>query len=101
MAEHELSTPLGDLGDRLAKFREATRKHEVDGVAPGNSSSAAMAFASRSGIGVVATLVCGTGLGWLIDHWLGTIPLFLILFFVLGAGAGLFNIFWAARPLQP
>ncbi len=37
---------------------------------------------------VVSTLI-GMGVGLLLDKWLGTMPLFLLLFLLLGFGAGL------------
>jgi len=45
-------------------------------------------------------LVVGGGIGWLLDHWLGTLPLFLLIFFFLGAGAGLLNVFRAAKEMN-
>lgn len=91
---------LSDLGERLTKLRERTSPETAGGEPQRATSDAAVRFAFRSGIGVLTTVVLGSGLGWLLDSWLGTLPLFLILFFFVGAGAGLFNIFWAARALQ-
>jgi ATP synthase protein I len=42
----------------------------------------------------------GGGIGWLLDRWLGTLPLFLLVFFVLGAVAGLLNVFRAAKQMN-
>jgi uncharacterized Zn-finger protein/F0F1-type ATP synthase assembly protein I len=100
MKDEKLRLRLSDLGDRLVKLRERTRENGVGAPVLGISSNAAMGFALRAGVGMMTTLVCGAGLGWLIDHWLGTMPLFLILFFFLGAGAGLFNIFSSAKALE-
>lgn len=33
-------------------------------------------------------------LGWLVDRWLGTMPLFLILGAFVGAGAGFYNMYY-------
>ena len=42
----------------------------------------------QAGIEVVAGVGFGVLLGWALDRWLGTMPLFLIVFFMLGAAAG-------------
>ena len=42
---------------------------------------------------MVAGLIVGVVIGLLLDRWLGTKPLFLILFFLLGAGAGMMNVY--------
>jgi len=51
----------------------------------------------RVGVELVAGVIVGAGLGLLTDHWLGTSPLFLIVFFILGTlGAGM-NIYRLAK----
>jgi len=37
-------------------------------------------------------LIIGAGIGWSIDQWLNTTPLFLIIFFILGGVAGIYNL---------
>ncbi|HET9904655.1 MAG TPA: AtpZ/AtpI family protein [Xanthobacteraceae bacterium] len=60
----------------------------------------AFGFALRAGIELVAGLVVGGGIGWLLDAWLGTGPILLVLFFFLGAGAGISNVFRIARQMN-
>jgi len=45
---------------------------------------------------LVAALIVGVGIGLLLDRWLGTTPWFLIVFFLLGAAAGILNVYRAA-----
>ncbi len=59
-----------------------------------------MGFAFRAGVELMAALVVGGGIGWLLDHWLGTLPLFLLIFFFLGAGAGLLNVIRSAKEMN-
>ena len=47
---------------------------------------------SRVATELLAGLLIGTRLGWLIDNWLNTSPLFLIIFFLLGGAAGILNL---------
>ena len=47
----------------------------------------------RIGVEVVAALVIGVAFGLFLDDWLGTKPWFLLVFFVFGAAAGMFNVY--------
>lgn len=48
---------------------------------------------SQLGISIVTPILLGVFIGQLIDRWLGTQGIFVIIFIVLGAGAGFMNIF--------
>jgi ATP synthase protein I len=52
-----------------------------------------LGFAFAIASHLVAGLAVGAGIGYLLDRWLGTLPAFLLTFFVLGAGAGGMSIF--------
>lgn len=80
-----------DLDQRLrdAKARRGGRRAGEDRDARGGG----LAFAVRIGVDLVAALVVGVGIGVLLDRWLGTSPWFLLLFFVLGAAAGMLNVY--------
>ena len=54
----------------------------------------------QAGIEVVAGVGFGTLLGWALDRWLGTMPLFLIVLFMLGAAAGVLNAYRHLRRMQ-
>jgi len=73
---------------REAKARRRARKGDTD-----QPSGGGLAFAMRVGVEVVAALGVGVGIGLLLDRWLGTGPWMLLLFFVLGAAAGMLNIY--------
>jgi len=55
-----------------------------------------LGVAFRIGVELVAALVVGVGVGLLLDSWLGSTPWFLIVFFFLGAAAGVLNVYRAA-----
>ena len=59
----------------------------------------AMGVAVQMSIEVVAPLGVGVFIGWLIDGWLVTAPLFLVIFFFLGAAAGGLNAYRRAGQL--
>ena len=60
------------------------------------SSGAALGRAFRMSTEFMAGIIAGGGLGWVLDHWLGTSPWCLIVFLMLGFAAGTFNVVRAA-----
>ena len=52
-----------------------------------------LSLALRIGTELVAGIAVGVGIGLLLDWWLGTKPLFMILLFLLGAAAGMMNVY--------
>ncbi len=54
-----------------------------------------MGFALKVGIELVAALAVGVGIGLLLDRWLDTAPLFLVVFFFMGSAAGFLNVYRA------
>jgi ATP synthase protein I len=48
-----------------------------------------------------AGVIVGGGFGWAIDRWMGTTPWGLILFLMLGFGAGVYNVMRSAGLLKP
>lgn len=96
MAEGEKPAPLKDLDERLRaarNHRNETAKGE-SGKRGGDQSG--LGTALRIGVDLVAAVIVGVGIGLLLDYWLGTKPWLLILFFLLGAAAGMVNVFRAA-----
>lgn len=53
----------------------------------------------RMGLELVIGMVAGGGIGWLVDQWLGTLPWFLLLLFLLGTAAGMMNVFRTAKEI--
>jgi len=90
---------LTELGKRLDELQ--TRRVAGQKAPPPRQSSVAFRFATE----LVAALIVGGGLGWGIDWLFGhfgfhTRPAFLIVFFMLGAGAGIRNVMRAAAELN-
>ena len=50
------------------------------------------AIMGRVATELVAGVIVGAFIGWMLDNWLGTSPLFLVLMFFLGAMAGMLNV---------
>lgn len=92
MAEHEPPPSLKDLDARLKHRRAAEfRNHRAE--ADARERGQGLSQALKIGVELVAALVVGVLLGLLLDNWLGTTPWLLIVFFVLGAAAGMSNVY--------
>ena len=90
---------LRDLGKRLDKL-QATQSARYKKPPPSQ-----MGIAGRFATELVAALIVGGGLGWGIDWlfgWFGfhTRPVFMIVFFVLGATAGILTVGRAAKEIN-
>ena len=96
MTERRPENSRTDLDERLRQFRDkqgvvAGRAEKVD------SRKGGLGFAMRIGTELVAALVIGVGIGLLLDNWLGTKPWFMLVFFILGSTAGIFNVYRVVR----
>jgi len=95
MSEGGPSDPLARLGKRLERARADENRGRPSGDAAPPPSGLGVGF--RIGIELVASLLVGLALGWVFDRYLGTRPWGLIVFFFLGAAAGMVNAFRAAQ----
>ncbi len=97
MGENQKPPSLDKLATRLRSAREhrkaGRRPGGTDSGAPGGASGVGTAL--RIGVELVSALIVGVGIGLVLDWWLDTRPLFLVVFFLLGAGAGFVNVYRA------
>ena len=99
-SEAALSARLQRLNEGLGQARDQARNAADH---PSGSSGAQRA-ATASGYArgfrlsseLVAGVLVGAGIGWLIDHWLGVSPWGLIVFLLLGFAAGVLNVMRSA-----
>ena len=59
-----------------------------------------MGSAFKLGTELVAAVAVGTIIGFILDSWFGTKPWLIIIFFFLGAAAGILNVIRAANKMQ-
>jgi len=87
-------------GDHRLKALEirlqAARARGKQAVKPA-SRGVALGKAFRLVTELVVGLVVGGGIGWYLDQWLGTTPIMLLIFFILGIAAGVLNVMRAAQ----
>ena len=59
-----------------------------------------MGSAFKLGTELVAAVAVGTIIGFILDSWFGTKPWLIIIFFFLGAAAGILNVIRTANRMQ-
>lgn len=95
----EFSKRLKDLGNRIA----AEESERIENAKPAVNLDSAAGYAK--GYRLIAEFVAGTLVGGLIGYgfdWLfGTLPLGLVIFLLLGFGAGILNMARAAKRVPP
>jgi ATP synthase protein I len=91
--EAALSARLQRLGDRL---KDTSRPSENVSSPRQGADPSAMARGFRLSTELVAGVLVGAMIGWLLDRWLGISPWGLIVFLLLGFAAGVLNVMRAA-----
>jgi ATP synthase protein I len=95
MSESGPPDPLQRVGSEIDRVRA---RRDQGGPRRGDvTSGGALGFGLRVGIELIAALIVGLGLGWLVDHYIGTRPWGLIAGFFLGSAAGIMNAFRAVQ----
>jgi ATP synthase protein I len=92
--DKNLRARLERLTDGLAAQRRDERQAgEKDQDGTGSTPGALLSLAFRLLSEFVAAVIVGAFIGWGIDRLLGTSPAFLIVFLLLGAAAGFWNVY--------
>lgn len=89
----EISDRLSDLGKRLDETK-TRRQPDQERLRP---DPGGLALAIRAASELVAAVLVGGVIGWGFDWWLGTSPIFLLVFFLLGFAAGVLNVIRATQ----
>ena len=64
------------------------------------SSSSNIGVAFKLSTEMVAAVVVGTIIGFILDNWFGTKPLLILIFFFVGVVAGILNVIRSAKNMQ-
>ena len=65
-----------------------------------SSNAASFGKALKISTELVAAVVVGSTIGFLLDSWFDTKPLLIICFFIMGVAAGILNVFKSAKKMQ-
>ena len=98
--EAALSARLKRLGERLERVQQG-RDPDSNLEQRGTADPSAMARGFRLSTELVAGVLVGCAIGWLLDRWLGISPWGLIAGLLLGFAAGVLNVMRAAGLVPP
>jgi ATP synthase protein I len=88
----------GELKGRAAAPRPVSEQKPEPKSSPAGS---AMSLGLRAGSEFVSAVIVGLGIGWVLDRALHTNPAFLIVFFLIGVAAGIWNVIRLTSPKRP
>ena len=80
---------------KIAK-RKILKRSDISKQSP--SSNLGIAF--KMSTEMVAAVVVGTIIGFILDNWFGTKPWLILIFFFVGVIAGILNVFRSAKNMQ-
>ena len=86
-----------DFKTRLKIAKSKIKKQSAD---DNEKRSSFMGNAFKLGTELVAAVAVGTIIGFILDSWFDTKPWLIIIFFFLGAAAGMLNVIKAANRMQ-
>jgi len=85
---------LKEISTRLEIAKKNIKKENS------SSNAASLGKALKISTELVASVVVGSTIGFLLDNWFDTKPLLTICFFIMGVAAGILNVFRSAKKMQ-
>ena len=86
--------------DFKTRLKIAKSKIKKQALSDNKKRASFMGNAFKLGTELVAAVGVGTIIGFILDSWFGTKPWLIIIFFFLGAAAGMLNVIRAANRMQ-
>ena len=90
MSKDHFKTRLEIAKEKILKRSNSTKE----------SSSSKLGIAFKMSTEMVAAVVVGTIIGFILDNWFGTKPWLILIFFFVGVIAGILNVFRSAKSMQ-
>ena len=87
------------LHDLEGKVRDARERREPQSSEAPNRGTA-MGEALKLSTEMIAGVAVGGFIGWALDRWLGTAPILMVVFLILGGTAGIMNVIRSAQRRQ-
>ena len=89
-----------DNKDFKTRLRIAKKEILKKGLNDEDKKGLFMGSAFRLGTELIAAVLVGTIIGFILDNWFGTKPWFIIIFFFIGVIAGILNVIRVANNMQ-
>ena len=91
---------MKDLKEISTRLEIAKKKIKKQYAGSKGSNAASLGKALKISTELVASVVVGTTIGFILDNWFDTKPLLIICFFFIGVAAGVVNVFRSAKRMQ-
>ena len=91
---------MKDLKEISTRLKIAKKNIKKDERKNRGSNAASLGKALKISTELVAAVVVGSTIGFLLDNWFGTKPLLTICFFFMGVSAGILNVFRSAKKMN-
>ena len=91
---------MSDLDDFKTRLKIAKSKLEKNDLKNNGEKATFVGNAFKLGTELVAAVVVGTIIGFILDSWFDTKPWLIIIFFFLGTVAGILNVIRTANKMQ-
>ena len=88
---------LREISTRLEIAKKNIKKKQSENK---GSNATSLGKALKISTELVAAVVVGATMGFLLDNWFDTKPLLTICFFLFGVAAGMLNVFKSAKKMQ-
>lgn len=95
----EFKRRASELGTRIGSV-QAEKQAEIEDQQDRANRSRGMAYGLRMSSELVAAILVGGFMGYMLDAWLGTRPWLFLVFMMLGFSAGILNILRAFKRMQ-
>ena len=91
---------MEDLKKIATRLKIAKEKIQNKDIENSGSNAASLGKALKISTELVASVVVGSTIGFLLDNWFDTKPLLIISFFFMGVAAGILNVFKSAKKMH-
>ena len=88
---------LKEISTRLEIAKKNIKKNLIKDK---DTNAASLGKALKISTELVASVVVGSTIGFLLDNWFDTKPVLTICFFIMGVAAGILNVFRSAKKMQ-
>ena len=88
---------LEKISTRLEIAKKKIKNVQKDNI---GSNAASLGKALKISTELVAAVVVGSTIGFILDNWFDTKPLLTICFFFMGVAAGILNVFKSAKKMH-
>ena len=86
-----------EISTRLEIAKQNIKKNQIKDK---DTNAASLGKALKISTELVASVVVGSTIGFLLDNWFDTKPMLTICFFFMGVAAGILNVFRSAKKMH-